>query len=224
MTGPKTLHRRPNSARPQHATHHRSRGHRRCSAKPGPAAADVPAEPAPEAAAPGFAAAFCACSCCSVSPWIVAPVSGAVAAALVIGIGGMLGWPAVQPASPAAPQLNAAAIDDLTARIAGLKTPKPASPPTIQPPRTQLNPGKIAGRAARRSRATSRAQGEKLAAAAVNDVKAAPRAGAASRSSPVPDRPHRQDRRRDAARTAEIAQLGSRTPTPRRPMQSPPMM
>src|SRR6185436_4428819 len=49
-----------------------------------------------------------------VSPWIIAPVSGAVAAALVIGVGSMLGWPAIQPAAtPPAPQLNAAAIDDL---------------------------------------------------------------------------------------------------------------
>ena len=56
-----------------------------------------------------------------VSPWIVAPVSGAVAAALVIGVGWMLGWPAVQPASaPPAPQLSAA-IDGLTARVAGLE-------------------------------------------------------------------------------------------------------
>src|SRR6478752_4047204 len=48
-----------------------------------------------------------------VSPWIVAPVSGAVAAALVIGVGWMLGWPAIQQAAtPLAPQLNAAAIDD----------------------------------------------------------------------------------------------------------------
>ena len=65
-----------------------------------------------------------------ISPWIIAPVSGAVAAALVIGVGWMLGWPAVQPAAAAAPQLNAAAIDDLTARVAGLesKAGKPAVP------------------------------------------------------------------------------------------------
>src|SRR5689334_21587461 len=31
-----------------------------------------------------------------VSPWALAPISGAVAAALVIGVGWMLGWPAVQ--------------------------------------------------------------------------------------------------------------------------------
>jgi hypothetical protein len=57
-----------------------------------------------------------------VSPWIVAPVSGAVAAALVIGVGWMLGWPPIQPASaPSAPQLTAA-IDGLTARVAGLES------------------------------------------------------------------------------------------------------
>src|SRR5947207_10289604 len=42
-----------------------------------------------------------------VSPWIIAPISGAVAAALVIGVGWLLGWPAVQPASIGpAPHLN----------------------------------------------------------------------------------------------------------------------
>jgi hypothetical protein len=65
-----------------------------------------------------------------ISPWVVAPVSGAVAAALVIGVGWMLGWPAVQP--PAPPQVSAAAVDSLTARVAGLesKTSKPAVPAT----------------------------------------------------------------------------------------------
>src|SRR5262245_65336076 len=65
-----------------------------------------------------------------VSPWAIAPISGAVAAALVIGVGWVLSWPAVQAPAPA-PQLNAAAIDDITARIAGLesKTSKPAVDP-----------------------------------------------------------------------------------------------
>ncbi len=31
-----------------------------------------------------------------ISPWVIAPASGAVAAALVIGVGWMLGWPPVQ--------------------------------------------------------------------------------------------------------------------------------
>src|ERR1700752_130813 len=65
-----------------------------------------------------------------VSPWAIAPISGAVAAALVVAVGWVLGCPAVEAPSPA-PQLNAAAIDDLTTRIAGLeaKTSKPAGDP-----------------------------------------------------------------------------------------------
>ena len=64
-----------------------------------------------------------------ISPWVIAPVSGAVAAALVIGVGWMLGWPAVQPPAPA-PQVSAAAVDGLTARIAGLESrnSKPVAP------------------------------------------------------------------------------------------------
>ncbi|MCJ9706608.1 hypothetical protein MOV74_36565, partial [Bradyrhizobium sp. SHOUNA76] len=32
----------------------------------------------------------------SISPWVIAPFSGVVAAAVVIAVGWMLGWPAVQ--------------------------------------------------------------------------------------------------------------------------------
>ena len=124
-----------------------------------------------------------------VSPWIVAPVSGAVAAALVIGVGWMLGWPAIQPAAtPPAPQLNAAAIDDLTGRIAGLETKisKPVAPSAV----TLADPAALARMdtleksltALRSELATTRAQGEKLAAA-INEVKSAPRAD----GSPAPD-------------------------------------
>jgi hypothetical protein len=57
-----------------------------------------------------------------VSPWVIAPLSGAVAAALVIGVGWMLGWPEVQPATPPAPQVSAKAVDALNARVAGLSS------------------------------------------------------------------------------------------------------
>jgi hypothetical protein len=65
-----------------------------------------------------------------ISPWVIAPVSGAVAAALVIGVGWVLGWPAVQPAAPVAPQVSVAAVDGIAARVAGLeaKLGKPATP------------------------------------------------------------------------------------------------
>lgn len=65
-----------------------------------------------------------------ISPWVIAPVSGAVAAALVIGVGWVLGWPAVQPAAPVVPQVSVAAVDGIAARVAGLeaKISKPATP------------------------------------------------------------------------------------------------
>jgi hypothetical protein len=111
-----------------------------------------------------------------ISPWVVAPVSGAVAAALVIGVGWLLGWPAVQPAS--VPQLNAAAIDDLASRVAGLesKAGKPAVDPAAAT-RTDALEKSLA--ALRNELASQRAQSEKLAAA-INDAKSAPRSGAAS--------------------------------------------
>lgn len=112
-----------------------------------------------------------------ISPWVIAPFSGAVAAALVIGVGWLLGWPAVQPAGP---QIDAAAIDDLTARVAGLeaKVNKPAPDPAAAARMDALEKSLLAIRS---ELATTRAQGEKLASA-VNEAKAAPRDGA-----PAPD-------------------------------------
>lgn len=65
-----------------------------------------------------------------VSPWVIAPFSGAVAAALVIGVGWMLGWPAVQ-APPAAPQVTSATVDALSGRVAAVeaKAARPAADP-----------------------------------------------------------------------------------------------
>lgn len=110
-----------------------------------------------------------------VSPWIVAPVSGAVAAALVIGVGWMLGWPAIQPVTtPPVSAVNAAAMDDLTARVAGLesKAGKPVVDPAAAARVDSLE----------KSLAALRAQGDKLASA-LNDVKSAPRGEGA----PAPD-------------------------------------
>jgi hypothetical protein len=181
--------------------------HRDGAASPadGAAASEPAAEPdaeapvAPPADAPASA---------PTSPWIVAPVSGAVAAALVIGVGWMLGWPAVQPAAtPSAP--NAAAIDGLTARIAGLesKTDNPAVD-TAAAARVE---GLEKSLAALRSDLTSaRAQNDKLAAA-VNDVKSAPRAdGAVAPDVSAVD--ERIGKIESLVRTqgAEIAQQGSK--------------
>jgi hypothetical protein len=140
---------------------------------------------APEATAEAASEAPVSPPSAPVSPWIVAPVSGAVAAALVIGVGWMLGWPAIQPAAVApAPQLNAAAIDDLTARVAGLetKTSKPAAPVADPASAARFEALEKSVAALRGELATTRAQSEKLASA-INEVKSAPRAD----GTPAPD-------------------------------------
>jgi hypothetical protein len=111
----------------------------------------------------------------AISAWLIAVVSGAVAAALVIGVGWMLGWPAV-PATPAATEINAAVIGDLGARVAAVesKTNKPATsaPDPASAARIEALEKSIAS--LRGEVASAHAQSEKLAAA-LNDVKAAPR-------------------------------------------------
>jgi hypothetical protein len=183
-----------------------------------PSAAQAEAAPAPEAtpapsaeerpddmASPSVAPPASA----TVSPWIVAPISGAVAAALVIGVGWMLGWPPIQPASaPSAPQLTAT-VDGLTARIVGLESkagkvvPDPAAAA-----RADTLEKSVA--ALRTELAAARAQNEKLASA-LDEVKSAPRGdGAAS-----PDLAAFSERLAKAeglmrAQGAEIAQQGSK--------------
>src|SRR5262245_42385676 len=145
----------------------------------------------------------------AVSPWIVAPVSGAVAAALVIGVGWMLGWPPIQPASaPPAPQLSAA-IDGLSTRLAGLepKVGKPVPDPAAAA-RTEALEQTVA--TLRAELAATRAQGEKLASA-INDVKSAPRAdGAASADLSGIDERIAKIESQMRTQGAEIAQQGSK--------------
>lgn len=130
------------------------------------------AEPQPETAS----AAQDAEPARPVSPWVVAPVSGAVAAALVIGVGWLLGWPVVQPVP--APQPNAA-IDQLGTRLSALesKAGRPAAPAADPAATARLEALDKSIAALRTELAATRAQSDKLAAAA-NDAKAAPRDGA----------------------------------------------
>lgn len=166
-------------------------------AEPTPEAAKASVEEPPVAGTPSR----------PVSPWIVAPVSGAVAAALVIGVGWMLGWPAVQPASaPPAPQL-VAAIDGLTARVAGLE-PKVGKPDPAAAARTEALEKTVA--ALRTELAATRAQGDKLASA-INDVKSTPR-GDGTASPDLSGIDERIAKIESQMRTqgAEIAQQGSK--------------
>jgi hypothetical protein len=91
----------------------------------------------------------------------------------------------VQGPAPA-PQLNAAAIDDLTARIAGLesKTSKPAAP-VADPAAASRVEGIEKSVAALRSELTAaRTQADKLASA-VNEIKSLPRDGSAPAAASV---------------------------------------
>jgi hypothetical protein len=145
-----------------------------------------------------------------ISPWVVAPVSGAVAAALVIGVGWLLGWPAVQPAQPPVPQVNAGAIDELTGRVAGLEAKIGRQASSDQALTARIDGLEKSASALRGELATSRAQSDKLTAA-IDQMKAMPRDAAAS----APDLSAVNDRiaRIESAvrmQTAELAQQGNK--------------
>ena len=178
------------------------------------ASSEAPSEPSPEPTSETFAAPEAPSvspvdtpPSRPVSPWIVAPVSGAAAAALVIGVGWMLGWPAIQPASaPPAPQLSAA-VDSLTARVAGLE-PKVGKPDPAAAARTEALEKTVA--ALRTELAATRAQGEKLASD-INDAKSAPRGdGAAAPDLSGIDARIAKIESQMRTQGAEIAQQGSK--------------
>src|SRR4030088_1289458 len=75
---------------------------------------DAPPEPVSEPAS------------AAISTWVVAAVSGLVAASLVICVAWVLGWPA--PAPPA----NTAVVDELAARVASIES-KGAKPAVSAP-------------------------------------------------------------------------------------------
>ena len=143
-----------------------------------------------------------------VSPWIVAPVSGAAAAALVIGVGWMLGWPAIQPASAPASQFNAA-IESLSARVAGMepKVGKPVPDPAAAA-RTEALEKAVA--ALRAELAATRTQGEKLSST-LDEVKSASRGdGAAAPDLSGIDARLAKIESQMRTQGAEIAQQGSK--------------
>ncbi len=145
-----------------------------------------------------------------ISPWVIAPVSGAVAAALVICVGWILGWPAV-PTTPAPPQVNAATIDDLAARVASIESriskPAAAAPDPAVSGRIETLEKSMAS--LRGELASLRAQSEKLATA-LNDVKSTPREGAAAVDLSAINERIAQIERATRAQGTEIAQEGAK--------------
>ena len=167
--------------------------------------ASAEAQPEPVSSAPHETIPPRAISSRAISPWVIAPVSGAVAAALVICIGWMLGWPA--PVAPGAP--NAAAIDELSARVASVesKINKLVTPDPAMTGRLDALEKSIA--ALRSELGSARAQSEKLATA-LNDVKSAPRDSAAAIDLSGINERIAQIERATRAQGAEIAQEGAK--------------
>ena len=123
-------------------------------------------EQQPEAAAVETTSPPIAPARARISPWVIAPFSGAVAAALVILVGWMLGWPAVQAPSPP-PQLDTAIVEALGKRIATLE----GRLGKVDQAMAALSPGALEKPVAslRDDVASLRAETDKLAAA-VNDA------------------------------------------------------
>jgi hypothetical protein len=144
---------------------------------------------------------------------IVAATTGAVTAALVIAAAWHMGWPGepVPPAAPSTPQVNAEAIDGLTARIASVEskanTPRAAAADPAAAGRIEALEKSIGS--LRDELASARAQSDKLAAA-VDNIKPAP-----AESTPPPDLSAINERlaqieRTTSAQTAEIAKEGAK--------------
>jgi hypothetical protein len=143
----------------------------------------------------------------AISPWVIAAVSGAVSASLVICVGWILGWPAVLPTTSAGPPFNAAVIDDLAARVASIesKTGKPAVPVPDSAAAARMEALEKSLASLRGDLSGLRAQSEKLAAA-VNDLKATPRESSLSPDLSAITERLSQIERATRAQTAEIAQ------------------
>src|SRR6266850_4824189 len=148
----------------------------------------------------------------AISPWVIAAMSGAVAASLVICVGWMLGWPAVLPATSSAPPFNAAVIDDLAARVAGIEAriSKPAAPAPDPAMAKRVEALEKSIASLRGDLSGLRAQSEKLAAS-VNDVKSTPRESAASVDLSAINERIAQVERATRAQASEMAQ-GSAKP------------
>jgi hypothetical protein len=147
----------------------------------------------------------------AISPWIVAALSGAVAASLVICVGWLLGWPAVLPVTSSSPPFNAAVIDDLAARVAGIeaKINKPAAPAPDPAMVGRVEALEKSVASLRGDLSGLRAQSEKLTGA-VNDVKSTPRESAPSVDLSAINERIAQVERAARAQASEIAQESAR--------------
>jgi hypothetical protein len=185
------------------------------STQPQETAVEPEAQPAPEHAAPEHAESDkvdaeperieAQAPASSISPWVIAPFSGAVAAAVVIAVGWMLGWPAVQ-APPATPQVTSATVDALSGRVAAVeaKAGKPVTDPDMA---ARIDALEKSANSVRSDVANLRTQFDKTASA-LSDTKSAP-GPAAPDLAALTDRVAQLERASKTER-AELAQQGEK--------------
>jgi hypothetical protein len=119
----------------------------------------------------------------AISSAIIAAVSGACAGALIIGVMWLSGWPNAEqpPAAPVQPATNSAAVDDLTGRLARIESQMKHASSSDPAAAARLDGLDKAVGAMREQITGLRAQSDNLAAA-IKDLKSAPR-----ESAPSPD-------------------------------------
>ncbi|MCA1435756.1 hypothetical protein I6F33_22585 [Bradyrhizobium sp. BRP20] len=168
-----------------------------------PGSEQVKAEPQSESAEQQASAAVPVSA--PISPWVIAPFSGVAAAAVVIAVGWMLGWPAVQ-APPAAPQVTSATVDALSGRVAAVeaRAARPAADPAQV---ARIDALEKAASALRGDIANLRAQFDKTASA-LNDAKSASPSAAPDLAALI-DRIAQLERASKTER-AELAQQGEK--------------
>jgi hypothetical protein len=117
----------------------------------------------------------------AISAGIIAAMTGAVAAALVIAAVWFVGWPGAPVPPAAAPQADTAAIDALTSRVAAIEATAAKSPGSAPDPAVAARIEALEKSVAslRGELGGLRAQSDQLAAA-VNDIKSAPPQSATS--------------------------------------------
>jgi hypothetical protein len=154
-----------------------------------------------------------------ISPWLTAPVSGVIGAAIVIAVSWVAGWPS-QQTPPAAPQVGVMAFEELGKRVTELesKAARPSAPVTDSASTARLDTLEKSQGTLRSDLANLRAQADRLAAAA-SSPKAAPSDSATASPAPTVDlsaitaridQLEKEARAQDAA----IAKIGEKPPVP----------
>ena len=150
-------------------------------------------------------------SAAGISAAFIAAITSACVAALVIGVAWFAGWPGEVAPPAAAPQASASAIDALTSRVADIETKaaKPTASPSDPAAAARIETLEKSLASLRGELAGQRAESERLAAA-VNDVKSAPREAASPPDLSAVNERIAEIERATRAQIAESAQQSSK--------------